>query len=234
MAMSSTPPTKSSRSNTLIYKNFKADLRFGKNNEDVVVKLIGVPRQFRAQNRETAEKEFHRIVDQDLFGKLSAEEENLFDKDYSGNIALRMGPLLHQDLALAAHRSGKSLNAYIEDKLQIVLEKEALHSMRDIEPSSEDDVAVFRLLEDEEAASKLFQKIQPYLGDKFNLFQFPSALKEFLKKFSASLENIQPHIRYSTRYEFAKTVVELLQEFSAPVQTKSKEAIVSDTGVSKH
>jgi predicted HicB family RNase H-like nuclease len=227
--MSSTSSAKTQQPNVLAYKNFKAELRFDQDSEFLVAKLIGVPRLFRARNRQAAEEEFQRIVDQELIGKLSSAEEVLLDKEHSGNIALRMGSLLHQDLALAAQRSGKSLNAYIEEKLQTALEVEAIRA-RQIEPLPKDKVvpfAVHQLLEDEEAASRLFQEIKPYLEERINIFQFPSALKSFLGSFGASLEEIKPYIKTERLYKFAQVVSGLLQEFSDPVLSLSEDHIDS-------
>jgi predicted HicB family RNase H-like nuclease len=207
--MSSSPSAKAPQSNLLTYKNFKADLRFDQDDDFILVKLIGVPKIFYARNVKAAEEEFSRIVDHELIGKLSPIEEALFDKDYSGNIALRMGSSLHQDLALSAHRAGKSLNSYIEEKLQTALEREA------IAPSivfKKVPFEIANLLEDEEAASLIYEKIQVFLGKKINIFRFPEALKDFLRSFGESLEEISPYIETNKIYEFARTIVELLQD----------------------
>jgi HicB family len=97
---------------------------------------------------------FNRIVDHELIGKLSSTEETLLEKDYSGNIALRMGPLLHQDLALSAHRAGKSLNSYIEEKLQNSVDREVMTPP----VSKKVPFEIARFLEDEEAASLIYEK----------------------------------------------------------------------------
>jgi predicted HicB family RNase H-like nuclease len=213
--MSSTSLTNTSTSELLAYKDFKASLRFGIDDELIVVKLIGIPRLFRARNREIAEQEFHRIVDHELIGTLSPTEENFFKRDYSGNIALRMGPLLHQDLALAAHRSGRSLNTYIEEKLQAALEVEAVRD-KSGEPLPKDKVipsAVYQLIENEEAASMLFQEIQEYLEEKINFFQFPSVLKSFLAEQGTLLEEIKPYIKPEKLDEFVSKITFLLRKF---------------------
>jgi predicted HicB family RNase H-like nuclease len=213
--MSLTSLPNSPTSELLVYKDFKANLIFGRDDELIVVKLIGIPRLFRARNREVAEQEFRRIVDHELIGKLSSTEENFLKKDYSGNIALRMGSLLHQDLALAAHRSGRSLNTYIEEKLQNALEVEAIRDEHG-DPLPKDKVippAVYQLIENEEAASLLFQEIQEYLEEKINFFQFPSVLKGFLAGQGTLLEDIKPYIKHDKLDEFVSKVTFLLQKF---------------------
>lgn len=213
--MSSTSLPSATTSELLTYRDFKASLRFGLDGELIVVKLIGIPRLFRARNREIAEQEFRRIVDHELMGTLSSTEESFLRKEYSGNIALRMGPLLHQDLALAAHRSGSSLNTYIEDKLQAAVEAEAIqHAAR--EPLPKDQVvplAVYRLIENEEAAAQLFQEIQEYLEEKINFFQFPAVLKTFLAGQGTLVEEIRPYIKPDKLGDFVSKITSLLQEF---------------------
>jgi predicted HicB family RNase H-like nuclease len=219
--MSSSPPAKPSQANLLTYKNFKADLRFDQDDDFILVKLIGVPKLFYARNIKAAQEEFNRIVDHELIGKLSPAEETLFDKEYSGNIALRMGSALHQDLALSAHRAGKSLNSYIEEKLQHALEREA----NTPSVSKKVPFEIARLLEDEEAASLIYEKIQVLLGKKINIFKLPAALKDFLKAFGEALEEISPYIEPNKLYEFAKTIVELLQDNRGHVQMKGDRTI---------
>jgi predicted HicB family RNase H-like nuclease len=201
--------------NSLTYKNFKAVLKFEQDSEEfITVKLIGVNRLFKARNLEAAEKEFQRIVDIDLSGTLSPAEEDFLKKEYSGKIALRMGPLLHQDLVLAAHRAGKSLNAYIEDQLQTVLETDALGAKTEPVPQKVMSPEIHQLLENEEAASQLFQEIQKYLEEKINIFQFPIALKKFLIGLSESLEEIEPYVKSDMLSEFVAKTTQLLQKFS--------------------
>ncbi len=214
--MSLKPLPKSSTSDFLSYKNFKAELRFGQDNEFIVVKLIGIPRLFQARNRETAEEEFRRVVDHELVGKLGPVEEGLLSKEHSGNIALRMGPLLHQDLVLAAHRSGKSLNTYIEEKLLTALEAEAMPDTQGEAPLPDkvSPPAVYRLVEDEEAAAQLFQDIQDCLQDKINIFQFPTALKQFLSGLGILVQEIQPFIKPDKLDDFVARVLLLLHKYS--------------------
>jgi predicted HicB family RNase H-like nuclease len=235
----SSSPSRAPQSNLLTYKNFKADLKFDQDEDFFVVKLIGFPRLFYARNISAAEEEFNRIVDHELVGKLSPAEEALFDKDYSGNIALRMGSLLHQDLALSAHRAGKSLNSYIEEKLQNSVDREVCTPP----VSKKVPFEIAQLLDDEEAASLIYEKIQKLLGKKINIFKLPAALKEFLRSFGESLEGISPYIETNKLYEFAKTIVELLQDYRAVVQiegdrvtsgTSKSKPEASSNGVDKH
>ena len=63
-------------------------------------------------------KEFKNSVESYLeFCKKRGEEP---DKPFSGNFALRISPSLHQRLYSTARKSGKSLNALIEETLASV------------------------------------------------------------------------------------------------------------------
>lgn len=42
------------------------------------------------------------------------------DKDFSGRFVLRIDPALHKALAIRSMRAGKSLNAYVSEKLEQV------------------------------------------------------------------------------------------------------------------
>jgi predicted HicB family RNase H-like nuclease len=40
------------------------------------------------------------------------------EKPFSGNVLLRVGPEIHKEITLAARREGKSVNAYIIERLR--------------------------------------------------------------------------------------------------------------------
>ena len=50
-----------------------------------------------------------------------AEREEKPDKPFSGRFLLRLDPKLHQEIYLRAKREGKSLNAWVEEKLANVV-----------------------------------------------------------------------------------------------------------------
>jgi predicted HicB family RNase H-like nuclease len=50
--------------------------------------------------------------------ELCASRNEEPEKPFSGNFVLRMSPELHRQLSLEARRLGKSLNAYIVDRLK--------------------------------------------------------------------------------------------------------------------
>lgn len=71
---------------------------------------------FQGTSVEELTKAFHDSVDDYLEFCATRNEEP--EKPFSGTLSLRMLPELHRQLALEAQRQGKSLNAYIVERLQ--------------------------------------------------------------------------------------------------------------------
>jgi predicted HicB family RNase H-like nuclease len=202
-------------SNLLIYKDFKADLRFDQTKGSVVVKIIGIPGMFYAKNQARAEEEFHRIVDKELIGQVGEDAKKLLKKTYSGNIAIRASAELHQELTIAAGRKGVSLNSYIEKNLQAIIDQEALgNTNEELKPVVEMSIplAVRELIEEDKAV-ELFSKIEPYLDkEKINIFKFPSILRRFLIDFGSAIDGIRPYLRVGRIHEFVQIVLSLIKE----------------------
>jgi predicted HicB family RNase H-like nuclease len=205
-------------SSLLVYKDFKAEVRFDQDEENVVVKIIGRPGFFSARNRRHAEEEFHRVVDKELINQVTEHEKKLLKRGYSGNIAIRTSPELHQELTLAADRAGVSLNNYIEKNLQISIDRETSGDVDEPIKSviaTPSTFAVTRLLEEEKASVELFSRIESCLDkEKINIFQFPAILKRFLGDFGNSIEEISPYLKSEKIDDFVKIIFSLIQEFS--------------------
>ncbi len=71
---------------------------------------------FQGTSVEELTRAFHDSVDDYLEFCASRKEEP--EKPFSGTLSLRMPPEMHRQLALEARRQGKSLNAYIVERLQ--------------------------------------------------------------------------------------------------------------------
>jgi predicted HicB family RNase H-like nuclease len=71
---------------------------------------------FQGTSVEELTKAFHDSVDDYLEFCAARSEEP--EKPFSGILSLRMRPELHRQIALEARRQGKSLNAYIVERLQ--------------------------------------------------------------------------------------------------------------------
>lgn len=71
---------------------------------------------FQGDSVKTLTKAFHDSVDDYLDFCTSRNEEP--EKPFSGTLSLRLAPKVHRQLALEARRSGKSLNAYLIERLE--------------------------------------------------------------------------------------------------------------------
>ena len=71
---------------------------------------------FQGDSVRALTKAFHDSVDDYLDFCTSRNEEP--EKPFSGTLSLRLAPKMHRQLALEARRSGKSLNAYLVERLE--------------------------------------------------------------------------------------------------------------------
>jgi predicted HicB family RNase H-like nuclease len=76
---------------------------------------------FEAGDVKSLEREFHASVDDYL--AMCAERGEEPEKPYSGKFVVRVDPVLHREVAMAAVRSGKSLNAFASEALKRWLEQ---------------------------------------------------------------------------------------------------------------
>lgn len=77
---------------------------------------------FEATNVEDLEVAFRESVDDYL--AMCAERGELPEKPYSGKFLVRVDPRLHRDIAMAAARAGRSLNAFTNDVLKSWIQRE--------------------------------------------------------------------------------------------------------------
>ena len=71
---------------------------------------------FQGESVDELRKAFEESIDDYLEFCASRNEEP--EKPFSGNFVLRMPPELHRQLAIEAGREGKSLNAYVIERLK--------------------------------------------------------------------------------------------------------------------
>ncbi len=71
---------------------------------------------FQGTSVKELKKAFHDSVDDYLEFCASRNEEP--EKPFSGTLSLRLPPRMHRELALNARRRGKSLNAYLIERLR--------------------------------------------------------------------------------------------------------------------
>jgi predicted HicB family RNase H-like nuclease len=73
---------------------------------------------FQGESVEELRKAFEESIDDYLEFCASRNEEP--EKPFSGNFIVRMTPELHRQIAIEARREGKSLNAYVIDRLKLL------------------------------------------------------------------------------------------------------------------
>ena len=72
---------------------------------------------FQGESVEKLRKAFEASIDDYLEFCASRNEEP--EKPFSGNFIVRMTPELHRQIVMEARREGKSLNAYVIDRLKL-------------------------------------------------------------------------------------------------------------------
>lgn len=70
---------------------------------------------FQGSTVDELEQAFRDSVDDYL--AFCTERGEMPEKPFSGNVLLRLTPEIHKEITLAARRQGKSVNAYIVEKL---------------------------------------------------------------------------------------------------------------------
>ncbi|MGH2415281.1 MAG: type II toxin-antitoxin system HicB family antitoxin [Microcystaceae cyanobacterium] len=75
---------------------------------------------FQGQSVDELKKAFQESVDDYL--DFCAERSEEPDKPFSGRFVLRLAPELHKQIYIRAKQEGKSLNAWVEEKLTSVVE----------------------------------------------------------------------------------------------------------------
>lgn len=102
------------------YKNYEATVEFDDEMEMFHGSVINTRDVITFYGKSVAElkREFKRSVDDYLEFCLERGEEP--DRPFSGNFVVRIPPSLHQRLYSSAKKSGKSLNAWVEEKLASV------------------------------------------------------------------------------------------------------------------
>ena len=99
------------------YKGYFGEIEFDSDARILHGEVIGIRDvvTFQGTTVEEIEKAFHESVDDYLsFCKQRGEQP---DKPFSGRFILRVNADLHRKLDLFAHASGKSLNAFVAERL---------------------------------------------------------------------------------------------------------------------
>lgn len=110
--------------NTLSYNGYKASVEYDDDDEIFFGKLLGINDVvgFHADTVADLKAAFHEAVDDyiETCAKIGKDPQ----KPYSGNLMLRVDPMVHSKAALAAELAGKSLNQWGEEVLRAAAEKQ--------------------------------------------------------------------------------------------------------------
>jgi len=105
------------------YKGYTARVEFDQDARILFGEVEGLRDvvTFEATDVKDLEREFRASVDDYL--AMSAERGEEPEKPYSGKFVVRVDPVLHREITMAAARSGKSLNAFTAEALKRWLEQ---------------------------------------------------------------------------------------------------------------
>ena len=114
------------------YKGYTARVEFDQDARVIFGEVEGLRDvvTFEATDVKSLEKAFRESVDDYIAMCQERGEEP--EKPYSGRFLVRLEPTLHRELAAAAARDGKSLNAFTGDELRLWIEQ--LHKTARPEP----------------------------------------------------------------------------------------------------
>jgi len=109
--------------NTLKYKGYIAGIEFSADDACFVGHIAGIEDiiGFHGESVKEIQQAFHDAVDDYIAACAAINKQP--QKTASGKIMLRIAPELHAAVASAAKATGKSMNAWISDRIQ-----QAIHS----------------------------------------------------------------------------------------------------------
>lgn len=104
--------------NTLTYKGYTAKIEFDPEDNILFGNLLGIRDTvgFHGETVKELKSAFHEAVEFYLESCEKAGREP--NKPFSGKFMVRVNPSLHNEVAIAAANSGKSINKWITDTLQ--------------------------------------------------------------------------------------------------------------------
>ncbi len=107
--------------NTLSYKSYTAKIEFDPDDNLLFGNIIGIRDTvgFHGETVNELKDAFHEAVDFYLESCQKAGREP--NKSFSGKFVIRVDSSLHNDIAVAAVNSGKSLNKWVADTLEQVV-----------------------------------------------------------------------------------------------------------------
>ena len=108
--------------NSMTYKGYFAKINFDERDSIFWGKVIGIKDSITFEGETVAQltKDFHNAIDHYLAD--CKNENHLPAKPYSGKLTLRVPPGIHAEIAAAAAHAGKSLNKWVADTLDQVVQ----------------------------------------------------------------------------------------------------------------
>jgi Uncharacterized protein encoded in hypervariable junctions of pilus gene clusters len=108
--------------NSMTYKGYFAKINFDERDSIFWGKVIGIKDSITFEGETVAQltKDFHNAIDHYLAD--CKNEKHLPAKPYSGKLTLRVPPGIHAEIAAAAAHAGKSLNKWVADTLDQVVQ----------------------------------------------------------------------------------------------------------------
>ena len=109
--------------NTLSYKGFTARVEFDPDDNIFFGRVLGVQDiiGFHGETVTKLTRDFHDAINHYL--DVCQQRGKTPQKGFSGKLTLRVSPVTHADIAVAAAHAGKSLNKWVTDTLT-----QAIHS----------------------------------------------------------------------------------------------------------
>lgn len=99
------------------YKGYRAQIDYDEEtgffHGEVISSRIGI--SFSGRSVDELKSSFHSAVDEYL--ELCRGRGQSPDQPFTGRFAIRVDPVVHQTIALAAHREGKPLHTWITERL---------------------------------------------------------------------------------------------------------------------
>ncbi|MBQ8429073.1 MAG: type II toxin-antitoxin system HicB family antitoxin [Clostridia bacterium] len=130
--------------NILEYKNYFSKIEFSAEDKVLYGKIEGIKDlvNFESDTIDGIEKEFHAAVDDYL--ELCAELGQAPDKAYSGTFNVRVSPQLHRKIAIAALKTGETLNATVSKALTSYFENSTAQQIEKIWKSISESNSKFK------------------------------------------------------------------------------------------
>ena len=108
--------------NTLFYKGFTARIEFDPDDNLFFGRVLGVQDiiGFHGETVTELATDFHNAINHYLDVCLQRGEKP--QKNYSGKLTLRISPGIHANIAAAAAHTGKSINKWVAETLEHVIQ----------------------------------------------------------------------------------------------------------------